>query len=129
MSVKNRLLKPGMTPDMAHFVSIPHSHNLHWDVTLSYWASRVGRDRRGDRCPCGTSPCQILVGIQPARIPLHIKVMSYELLVTQRIQYPGKQRPCCRLKNCACVGPEVNGPSYPLLHQRSQEENLLHHQN
>lgn len=124
MSVKNRLLKAGMTPDMAHFVSVPHSHNLNWDVTLSY---RASRDWRGDICPCGTLPLKILAGIKPKRIPLQVKVMSHELVVTQRIQYSGKKRPCCRLKNFVCIGPEVNGPSYPLLHQCNQEENLLHH--
>lgn len=103
MSVKNRLLKAGMTPDMAHFVSVPHSHNLNWDVTLSYWASRDCRDWIGDRCPCGTLPLKILIGIKPKRIPLEVKVMSYELAVTRRIQYSGKKRPCCRLKNLSVL--------------------------
>ena len=93
VSIKNRLLKAGMTPDMAHFVSVPHSHNLNWDVTLSYWASRDCRDWRGDRCPCGTLPLKILAGIKPKRIPLQVKVMSYELVGTRRIQYSGKKRP------------------------------------
>lgn len=128
MSIKNRLLKSGMTPDTAHFMNAPHSHNLNWDVTLSYWASRDCRDWRGDRCPCGTLPLKILAGIKPKRIPLQVKVMSYKLAGTQRIQYSGRKRPHCRLKNFVCIGPEVNGLSYPLLHQCNQE-NLLHHKN
>lgn len=76
MSVKTRLLRAGTAPDTAHSVSIPHSHNLNWDVTLSYWASRDCRDERGARCPCGTLPLKILAGIEPKRIPLQGKATS-----------------------------------------------------
>lgn len=129
MSVKNRLLKAGMTPDTAHFVSVPHSHNLNWDVTPSYWASRDCRDWRGDRCPRGTSPLKILAGIKPKRIPLQVKVVSYEPAGTQQTQHSGKKRPCCGLRNAVCAGPEVNRPSYPRWHRCHQEEDWLHHEN